>query len=147
MDIGDEIVYLTPPEEGRLGQKLTPTQIAEKYAKMPVGAGSDYERVQQLAQAFLELKKLVGREARCTCGQTAPSTKALDGYLAFFEYRGEGSRSATEQCKHCGYYDCAHGNSEDKELRNVVEEGKCPGFEPKGDWGYDTYYCGCRGWD
>jgi hypothetical protein len=106
-----------------------------------------FEDIQELAKAYLELQKLAGREARCTCGQTAPSTKALDGYLAFFKYRGEGSRAATDSCKHCGYAEIAHTQEDTKQRMNVVTRGKCPGFEPKGDWGYDTYYCGCRGWD
>jgi hypothetical protein len=97
----------------------------------------------------ITVEKLEGREARCTCGQTAPSIKALDGRLAFFEFRGEGSTSATEQCKHCGYYHVAHTEQAPvwKNGKTAVENRGCPGFEPRGDWGYDTYYCGCRGWD
>jgi len=29
----------------------------------------------------------------------------------------------------------------------VVEDGRCPGFEPRGAWDFDSFYCGCRGWD
>lgn len=102
---------------------------------------------------------LEGREARCICGKTVPSTLALDdeGYLstrlAFFEYRGPASRKAKESCIHCRYHEVAHGSGREEDIakgvrprRNVVEEGHCPGFEA-GPYDTDTFYCGCRGWD
>lgn len=93
---------------------------------------------------------LIGREARCTCGASRPSTSE---HLAFFEYRGEGSKRAIETCRHCRYAEIAHtqeivrGPSNSILVHNVVEEGKCPGFEPHGPFDHDTFYCGCRGWD
>lgn len=96
--------------------------------------------------------KLVGRQARCGCGNTVDSR--VD--LAFFEYRGEGSRAATDSCKHCGYAECAHKPAHMETLVHkrdgtrrptVVEDGRCPGFEPKGAWEFDSWYDGCRGWD
>jgi hypothetical protein len=63
------------------------------------------------------------REARCSCapgnllvgcseeqaalareqGRIRPSSLALEGRLAFFEYHGPGSRSARDRCARCGY--------------------------------------------
>ena len=100
---------------------------------------------------ILTEEKLLSREARCICGQTVPSTE--HARLAFFEYRGPGSDFAEHSCKHCRYHDVAHGPGKEQDIRegkrprrNVVEEGHCPGFEA-GPHEYDSYYCGCRGWD
>jgi hypothetical protein len=88
-----------------------------------------------------------GRKATCSCGKIKDSSEGL----AFFEFRGEGSKQATESCKNCGYYECAH-NSEYVRKNNVsrktvVEDGLCTGFVPHGSWEFDTFYCGCSGWD
>lgn len=92
---------------------------------------------------------LTGREARCGkfCA-VVPSS--LD--LAFFEFRGEGSPVSKRTCKKCGYADVAHDPAHmqrnvPSNRKTVVEQGKCSGFEPHGAYEYDTYYCGCRGWD
>jgi len=86
---------------------------------------------------------MAARQARCSCGKLVPS----DPGLAFFESRDEGTRAATESCKHCGYTTVAHLLVPTRTQRNVVAEGRCPGFEPKGAWEYDSYYCGHGGWD
>ena len=75
-----------------------------------------------------------GRTARCSCNAQKPSS--LD--LAFFEYRGDGSRHATELCK-CGYTEAAH------KLPHI--SSKCQQFQARGPHEFDSYYCGCRGWD
>lgn len=92
---------------------------------------------------------LADRRARCTCGRTAPSSPDLP----FFEYRGAGSASATETCE-CGYSRRAHeqeqqfgANGRTITVHNVVVEGMCPGFRPRGGWELDTFYCGHSGWD
>jgi hypothetical protein len=77
--------------------------------------------------------------ARCLCKRTEPS--ALE--LPFFEFRGEGSRAATDLCKHCGYALVAH--TAEVMARNKAL--KCTSFESHGAWEFDLYYCGCRGWD
>ena len=89
------------------------------------------------------VKVLKGREARCGCGRTEPSSVKL----AFFEYRGEGSEIARKGCAHCGYFEVAHTQPQTRTQQNVVERGICPGFEPRGAMEYDSFYCGCRGWD
>jgi len=90
---------------------------------------------------------LVGRLAKCGCRRTEPSSTDL----AFFEYRGLGSERATIQCK-CGYFECAHdpaymARNVPSNRRTVVEQGLCTGFVARGPFEFDSYYCGCRGWD
>jgi hypothetical protein len=92
---------------------------------------------------------LTGRMARCTCGRTEPST--LDGSLAFFEFCGEGSPRATDICV-CHYASCAHdpaymARNVPNNRKTVIEQGKCSGFRPQGAREFDSYYCGCRGWN
>jgi hypothetical protein len=77
------------------------------------------------------------RMARCGCGRTEPSSPNL----AFFEFTGEGSRTATETCE-CGYNRTAHTD----EIRGR-NEGVCATFKPQGAQRFDRFYCGCRGWD
>ena len=86
---------------------------------------------------------LEGRMAKCPdCGRTVPSKWSL----AFFQYRGASSERALLMCK-CGYYKKAHEDDPTNLNRNVIKEGKCKGFEPHGAYEFDSYYCGCRGWD
>jgi hypothetical protein len=78
---------------------------------------------------------LTGRMARCgLCGVEVPASEEL----AFFEYQGDGSVAATQGCKNCHYWLMAHNKD------SVVV---CGNFEPKGDLGFDKFYCGCRGFD
>lgn len=102
------------------------------------------------SEQIADAPNLTGRTARCTCGRTAPSD--VSGRLAFFEFRGPGSRVATDTCKHCCYYECTHdpeymARNVPSNPLTVVQQGKCPGFEPHGAFEFDHYYCGCRGWD
>ena len=95
----------------------------------------------------------MSREAQCPyCKVTRPS---YDPTLAFFEDRGPESRPAVENCR-CGYHEKAHDKAhmaslvpgrDGKPRPTVVEDGRCPGFEPHGPWEFDSFYCGCRGWD
>lgn len=94
-----------------------------------------------LGEMYVEA--LQGREARCYCGRTRPSTDALEGEhgkLAFFEYRGPESERAQKTCRHCRYHDVAHKPGSSKHVCDNFE-AMVEGYE------YDTYYCGCRGWD
>ena len=81
---------------------------------------------------------LEGRMARCDCGKMAKSS--LD--LAFFQFRGVGSREGDETCKNCRYYKVAH-RPEVTNKNNSV----CLNFEPIISFELDKYYCGCYGWD
>ena len=75
---------------------------------------------------------LEGRMAKCSygCKPVPSSTK-----LAFFKFKGEGSEAATQTCKRCKSYQCAH-----------TEKYSCV-FFPHGTFEFDEYYCGCFGWD
>jgi hypothetical protein len=87
--------------------------------------------------------ELEGRTAVCEyCRAERPSSEP---FLAFFEYRGEGTPSAS-QCGNCGYAKVAH-EGDGKRRANVLQDGRCPEYVPRGDVGTDTFYCGCRGWD
>ena len=93
---------------------------------------------------MVEAAQLAGRMARCQCGAERPS----DLSLPFFEYRGPGSHEASVACKHCSYHLEAHLRDERRvDPSTVVERGKCPGFEARGPFEHDRFYCGCRGWD
>lgn len=81
---------------------------------------------------------LTGRKAQCVCGRVRPSSTTL----ARFVYQGPGSRSATEVCV-CGYDSVAH--HEDIRLGAVSPTLRnCTMFCPRGDLGYDSYWCGCE---
>jgi hypothetical protein len=91
---------------------------------------------------------LTDRYAECGYAQSDPqhhSPVPSAFTLAFFEYRGEGSRDAIERCKHCGYNEVAHAGL--KVGAWVREPIKDHAFESHGAYPYDSYYDGCRGWD
>ena len=85
---------------------------------------------------------LENRTARCHCGRTEPSNVKL----AFFEYRGEGSRQATESCAHCPYNSTAHERARDITQTHLAQLREHE-FESHGAFEYDGFYCGCNGWD
>ena len=87
---------------------------------------------------------LAGRKAYCHygCGHSADSNPNT---CAFFEYHGPKSTWATEYCK-CGMSKSAHQGTP-YGRPNVVDAGKCKGFEERGPSDKDSYYCGCYGWN
>jgi hypothetical protein len=115
--------------------------------------------------------ELEGRTARCGyCRKAVPSHKGL----AFFEYRGAGSADET-LCAHCGCYPVAHkvpcfrceamhdpervvnghlctcfchdNNAKDGNCRMTKDAKVAYHYEARGPNEFDSYYCGCRGWD
>lgn len=97
---------------------------------------------------------LIGRTARCYCGAVRPSSTDL----AFFEYRGEGSETAVTRCAVCRYGAIAHDPTAPHMARVEGKYGKTRyqtfmermgqhDFTPLGGQEFDSYYCGCRGWD
>jgi hypothetical protein len=80
---------------------------------------------------------LTGRVANCVYGDHARKPSDPEN-LAFFEYRGPGSKWATDYCK-CGYTKGAHDKPNIK--------CKFGGFTERGPHERDVYYCGCHGWD
>lgn len=86
---------------------------------------------------------LVGRTARCSCGRTCPSDGSAPGFkdVPFFQYWGPGSEKATEQCR-CGFNRVAH-SPEAFRGRGI----DCKTFEVREPDQFDSFYCGCRGWN
>lgn len=87
------------------------------------------------------------RQAICGCGNKRPSSEKAE--LFGFINRDANSDQAKNICK-CGYHACAHDPEYTKnnvEKRTVVQLGRCQGFEARGVMEFDSYYCGCRGWD
>lgn len=86
---------------------------------------------------------LAGRSARCECGRTCPSDGAPRGHTEppFLQYWGAGSEKAEEQCV-CGKYRVAHGP-------DAPHQGQyaCAEFRQRQPDEFDSFYCGCRGWD
>lgn len=80
------------------------------------------------------------REARCGCGKIRPSSDDLP----FYEYRGEGSKYAVDSCATCAYVAAVHQPVNPHTDRPGVIDHP---FTPRGPHDYDSYYCGCRGWD
>ena len=87
--------------------------------------------------------QLIGRTAKCSCGRTEPS----DFNLAFFEYRGEGSRVAQVRCGTCAYHDVAHERAKNDPTATHLKRILDHEFHPIGALDHDIFYCGCRGWD
>lgn len=75
------------------------------------------------------------RKARCIYFKECEIEVDSNPNLGFFEDQTEGTNSAA-LCV-CGYYETAHTN------KWVV----CVNYSPRGDIGYDQFYCGCRGCD
>ena len=86
---------------------------------------------------------LTNRVAKCGCGRTEPSSESL----AFFEYRGEGSRVAAERCGICAYAPIAHERAKNDPTARHLNYARGHEFEPIGALEHDIFYCGCRGWD
>jgi hypothetical protein len=91
---------------------------------------------------------LTGRMADCDYRPDGHATKPSSFDLAFFEFRGEGSREATEICK-CRMSRKLHDENGGKipARKYAMLMKGCAGFMPKGPQERDRYYCGCHGWD
>lgn len=85
-------------------------------------------------------EQLEGRMAKCH-GPLVPSEPGLP----FFQFRGEGSRDATQLCGVCGYHLIAH--TPEIMAKPHMKRIEPHEFAEHGPWEYDLYYCGCRGWD
>ena len=97
---------------------------------------------------------LEGRFATCTYNNSndqfpekhknEPIPSSYD--LAFFEFRGEGSRTALTICT-CGYSINAPRHGDSWRKYDPIKDGEFHEFVSRGPFEFDTYYCGCRGWD
>jgi hypothetical protein len=82
---------------------------------------------------------LIGREAKCYCGMTVPSSTDLP----FFEYQGPGSVNATENCAKCEFTIRAHAEVTMFGRKGITDHV----FTPHGPYEFDNYYCGHDGWN
>jgi hypothetical protein len=89
----------------------------------------------------------LGRKARC-CGVKSERSSMERDKLAFYEYRGPGSQFAVEGCT-CGFARMAHKGEETRPQvrRACIKKNGELKFVERGPHEYDSYYCGCRGWD
>ena len=84
------------------------------------------------------------RKARCSYYHNCKSEVDSQPDIAFFEDCGPGTYNAEQLCKNCGFHVIAHKGGKNYRADHWSQ---CENFEPKGDQGFDRYYCGCRGWD
>ncbi len=97
-----------------------------------------------------ELAMAAERMARCSyfshCKSERPSAERAN--LAFFSCKDADSRDAREVCVSCRYHLEAHEAGPSRvEPRSVIQRGMCKGFVAHGAYDFDTFYCGCMGWD
>lgn len=79
------------------------------------------------------------REARCGCGRVEPST-------SFLAFRETAERHAEGRCV-CGYNRLAHSPEVQRKNRDIGRRTLDHEFEQAPMRDFDTFYCGCRGWD
>lgn len=98
---------------------------------------------------------LSGRFARCSYYTGCHSQQSSSIDLAFFEYRGEGSKYAEKECHICGYHSkdwkpnpkngkICYNNSDKPNPYVCINKGKQCVY---GVFEFDRYYCGCHGWN
>lgn len=82
------------------------------------------------------------RMARCTCGKVRESSPSLD----FFQARGPGTQEDT--CAICRFAPIAHEWTTDRVVAEPHPATVGHEFTPMTEgYEFDTFYCGCRGWD
>lgn len=86
-------------------------------------------------------RSLEGRQAQCTCGKAVPSDDS--GRLAFFQYRGPGMADPPCSVGRCFYVESVHQQINPRTGRPGVTDHA---FVAR-TYEYDSFYCGCRGWD
>lgn len=96
-------------------------------------------------EVSLDPPDLTHRLARCCHNGTI---KKSSNDLAFFEYLGPGSERALTLCN-CGFTKSAHDYNwpSGNRVSKTPPQRMCDHFTAHGAWAYDSYYCGCRGWD
>ena len=86
---------------------------------------------------------LEGREARCPhCKKTQPSVDFAR--LACFEYRGPGNG---RYCDRCSWAPTVHEDPDVQRRPHVARSWFAHEFTDAEGRQFDSYYCGCRGWD
>jgi hypothetical protein len=83
------------------------------------------------------------RMARCRCGYTRPSSERAT--LFGFTDMSLSSDWLQKSCRHCGKYEVAHHPGCSQAQPNMYERHQ---FEPRNEAAeFDTFYCGCDGWE
>lgn len=85
----------------------------------------------------------MNREAIC---MYCKAIRHSDPSLPFFESREDGTRASTV-CAHCGFYEIAHQYEESRVHKEPLPQTLGHDYRPRGAWQFDSFYCGCRGWD
>lgn len=88
------------------------------------------------------LAHLIGRKARCYCGKERDSIEAKE-HEAFFEYRGPGMNNPPCSVGTCFYVESVHQEINPHTGRPGVTDHAFVARE----YEFDSFYCGCRGWD
>jgi hypothetical protein len=94
------------------------------------------------AKIAAEREAWTGRWAKCSCGRTEPSTEDL-------AFRQTAAQRAHDRCAQCGYAEVAHTPEVRARKHLVWKMGDGHEFvatDPS-TFEFDTFYCGCRGWD
>jgi hypothetical protein len=117
--------------------KFAEADTAEEAAAVLTERSVDW-----LQKGYGEITSVVpyeGRMARCSCGEMQPSSPDLFGLT---DLSADGAR-ASETCGTCRYSIVAHTD----EIRSRPNSRVCDDFIPLGGQEFDSFYCGCRGWD
>jgi len=86
---------------------------------------------------------MTDRLARCSCGTIRPSSER-DRLFGFTDMSRESDWSQ-KTCRHCGKYEVAHRPGCSTIRPDQYERHT---FEPRDKAAeFDSFYCGCRGWD
>jgi hypothetical protein len=81
------------------------------------------------------------RMALCHCGDTRPSSERLFG----FTDKSLNSAWVKRHCRHCGKHEVAHYPGCSAVAPDQYERHQ---FEPRNEAAdFDSFYCGCEGWD
>lgn len=94
------------------------------------------------ADVVIEIPDVTGRMARCSCGKLVPSDPSR---LAFFQ---SAEIRARQTCKVCRYAAIAHAEETRQRPHNRnTKLGDGHAFVRSDADEFDSYYCGCRGFN
>ena len=103
-----------------------------------MGGGAPHPLIQSILEAHGAPKP---RMARCRCGYIRPSSERAK----LFGFTDRSLASEQKYCRHCGKYEVAHYPGCSQAQPDQYERHQ---FEPREEAAeFDTFYCGCDGWD
>lgn len=80
-------------------------------------------------------------------GKAQEQPQPSSSNLPFFEFTGHLSNRALSFCKNCGMHANPHMTADPAARLQLTKRGMCQDFTPHGAYEFDSYYCGCWGWD